>query len=70
MRSRQIYEAKAGLASKNDIINSIGCTLRVLAETHRDEPTVQVYSYHIKVREVKIRKVSVADKETKGAPTQ
>jgi hypothetical protein len=52
-KTENVYEAKGGYATKNDIINSIGCALEELAKNHRGEPVIPCYRFHIKIREMK-----------------
>lgn len=59
--NKVIYEAKGGLATKNDIINSMGYTMVALAKNHFGETAIPVYSFHIVVKEVHIPKTKVTD---------
>jgi len=63
MTAKRVYEAKGGLVTKNDIINSIGCTLSALAENHRGDLTVPIYRFHIKIEEV--NNLTIEAKEAK-----
>jgi hypothetical protein len=51
IKHKSLYEAKGGMMTKNDVINSIGNTLSKLAENHRGELVIPMYSFHITLKE-------------------
>ena len=57
-KNKNVYWAKGGHATKNDIINSVGCALRELANNHRGENTIPIYTFTIKIQEMIIPSVT------------
>jgi hypothetical protein len=69
MKRKNIFEAKGGMMTKNDIIHTIECTLEALAKSHKGELTVPVYHFHIQIYEIENLLIVTENTRGESAPS-